>query len=206
MCRIIPWIYSSAGSWVNIARERVTIERATVAAAELADEVGFDGVTVSAVARIFGIRDASLYSHIRSAEDLRSKVAVFALAELADRAASALAGRSGKDALIAFANAYRGYAKEHPGRYTATRMNLAPEVAATSAAGRHAVLARAILRGYALTEPDETDAVRMLHSTFHGFVGLETTGGFQSTPRTADESWSRMLDALDSVLRNWPSA
>lgn len=38
---------------------------------------GFDGVTVSAVARIFGIRDASLYSRIKSVDDLRSRVAVF---------------------------------------------------------------------------------------------------------------------------------
>lgn len=147
-----------------------------------------------------------MYSHIKGVDDLRSKVAVFALAELADLAATALAGRSGKDALVAFADAYRGYAREHPGRYSATRMNLAPEVAAASAAGRHALLTRAILRGYGLVEPDETDAVRMLHSTLHGYVSLESTGGFQFTPRTADESWSRTLDALDVVLSNWPSA
>jgi hypothetical protein len=34
--------------------------------------------------------------------------------------------------LIAFANAYRDFALAHPGRYTATRMPVAPEIVAKS--------------------------------------------------------------------------
>ena len=59
-----------------MARAGVTTERVTAAAADLADEIGFEGVTVSAVARIFGVKDASLYSHIKNVQDLRSRVAV----------------------------------------------------------------------------------------------------------------------------------
>ncbi|MEU4804438.1 WHG domain-containing protein [Actinosynnema sp. NPDC023587] len=188
-----------------MARAGITAERLVRAAVELADEVGFGNVTVSALARRFGVKDASLYSHIRSAHDLRSRVAVLALAELADRAAEALAGRAGKDALVAFANAYRDYAKRYPGRYAAARYPLDPDVAEAGAARRHADLTRAVLRGYRLAEPDETDAVRLLHSTFHGYVDLEAAGGFGHHPRGADLSWSRSLDALDAVLRNWPA-
>ena len=187
-----------------MARAGLTADRLTQAAAELADEVGFENVTVSALARHFGVKDASLYSHIRNAHDLRVRVAVQALAELADRVAESLMGRSGKDALVAFANAYRTYAREHPGRYTATQMALDPDTAATSAAGKHSEMTRALLRGYDLWEPDQTDAIRMLHSTFHGYVSLETAGAFHHTPRPVDASWSRALDALDSLLRAWP--
>jgi AcrR family transcriptional regulator len=187
-----------------MARAGLTAERLTVAAAELADEVGFDQVTVSALARRFGVKDASLYSHVKSAQDLRVRVAVLALAELADRVAAALAGRAGKDALVAFANAYRDYAKEHPGRYAAAQLQLDAETLAASAARRHADMTRAILRGYALAEPDQTDAIRLLHGTFHGFVSLETAGGFSTHPRDVDASWSRALDALHAALENWP--
>lgn len=186
-----------------MARAGLTAERLTRAAAELADEVGFENVTVSALARGFGVRDASLYSHIRSAHDLRVRVAVLALAELADRAADALAGRAGKDALVAFAAAYRDYAKQHPGRYAAGRMRLDPATAAASAAGRHSEMTRAILRGYALPEDQEVHAVRLLHSTFHGYVSLERSGGFDHSGQV-EASWERVLDALDSTLRNWP--
>lgn len=188
-----------------MVRIGLTADRLTVAAADLADEIGFESVTVSALARRFGVKDASLYSHIRNLQDLRSRVAVLALAELADGVGAALAGRAGKDALVAFADAYRNYAALHPGRYDATRMDLDPTVAAASAAGRHAELTRAILRGYALVEPDETDAVRLLHSIFHGYASLERTGGFRHTARTADLSWAAALDALDVALRNWPT-
>ncbi|MGY0231702.1 TetR/AcrR family transcriptional regulator [Longispora urticae] len=187
-----------------MARAGLTAERLTLAAADLADGIGFDNVTVSALARHFGVKDASLYSHIRNARDLSARVAVLALAELADRVAAALAGRAGKEALVAFAHAYRDYAREHPGRYAATLFPLDPETAAASAAGRHAELTRAILRGYALAEPDQTDAVRLLHSTFHGYASLEAAGAFRP-PRTADASWDRALDALDATLGNWPA-
>ncbi|GAA3122897.1 TetR/AcrR family transcriptional regulator [Streptosporangium carneum] len=187
-----------------MARAGVTAERLTLAAADLADEIGFEKVTVSALARRFGVTDASLYFHIKNARDLRVRVAVLALAELADRAAAALAGRAGKDALVAFANAYRDYAKEHRGRYAAMQTELDPETAAASAAGRHSEMTRAILRGYDLPEPAQTDAVRLLHSTFHGYVSLETAGGFRHSGEE-EASWSRILDALDTFLRNWPS-
>lgn len=187
-----------------MARVGMTAERLTRAAADLADEVGFENVTVAALARGFGVKDASLYSHIRNAEDLRVRVALLALAELADRVAAALAGRAGREALVAFAGAYRAYAKEHPGRYAAARLPLDPATAAASAGPRHTEMTRALLRAYDLPEDEETHAVRLLHSTFHGYVSLERTGGFDHSGRV-EESWDRVLDVLDSTLRHWPA-
>ncbi len=189
-----------------MARVGLNTERLTVAGAELADEVGFDKVTVSALARRFGVKDASLYSHVKNSHHLRTRIALLALEELADRAAAAIAGRAGKDALTAFADTYRDYAHEHPGRYAAAQLDLDPETARASAAVRHSQLTRAVLRGYHLAEPDETDAVRLLGSTFHGYVTLERAGGFQHTPRSGGATWARILDALDALLRAWPTA
>jgi AcrR family transcriptional regulator len=181
----------------------LTPERLTRAGAELADEVGFDQVTVSALARRFDVKVASLYSHLKSSQDLRTRIALLALEELADRAAAALAGRAGKDALAAFADAYRDYAREHPGRYAAAKLRLAPATAASSAGVRHARMTRAILRGYDLSEPDRTHAVRMLGSAFHGYVSLEMAGGFDHTAVDPQESWTWMVDSLDALLRTW---
>ncbi|MFG2454806.1 TetR/AcrR family transcriptional regulator [Streptomyces sp. NPDC048512] len=188
-----------------MVRAGLTTERLTRAGAELADEVGFDQVTVSALARQFDVKVASLYSHVKSSHDLKTRIALLALDELADRGATALAGRAGKDALTAFANVYRDYAREHPGRYAAAQLRLDPEAAAASAGGRHSLMTRAILRGYDLVEPDQTHAVRMLGSVFHGYVSLEMSGGFSHSAPDSQESWSRVLDALDSLLRNWPA-
>ncbi|MFE3147311.1 MULTISPECIES: TetR/AcrR family transcriptional regulator [unclassified Streptomyces] len=185
-----------------MARVGLTPERLTRAGAELADEVGFDQVTVSALARRFDVKVASLYSHLKNSQELKTRIALFALEELADRVADAVAGRAGKDALAAFADAYRDYAREHPGRYTAARLRLDPETAAASAGVRHAQMTRAILRGYDLTGPDQTHAVRMLGSVFHGYVSLELAGGFEHSSPDSQESWLWIVDSLDALLRN----
>lgn len=188
-----------------MVRAGLSAEVLTRAGAELADEVGFDQVTVSALARRFDVKVASLYSHLASSRDLKTRIALLALDELADRAADALAGRAGKDALTAFANVYRDYAREHPGRYAAARLRLDPETAAAGAGVRHARMTRAILRGYHLTEPDQTHAVRLLGSVFHGYVSLEASGGFGHSAPGSEETWPRIIDALDALLRNWPA-
>src|SRR3954470_23531007 len=107
-----------------MARAGVTTERLARGGAERAEEAGFDHVTPSELARRFDVKVASLYSHVKNAHDLRTKIALLALEELADRAAAALAGRAGKDALVAFADVYRDYAREHPGRYAAAQFRL----------------------------------------------------------------------------------
>lgn len=188
-----------------MARAGLTTQRVVQAGAELADEIGFEQVTPAELARRFGVRPASLYSHLDSAHDLKTKIALMALEELADQVSAAVAGRAGKDALTAFANAYRDYALRHPGRFAAARFRLDPQTAAASAGVRHARMTRAILRGYNLAEPHETHAVRLLGSFFSGYVELETAGAFGHSDPDAQESWTGILGALDTLLRGWPT-
>lgn len=187
-------------------RAGLTAERVTIAGAELADEAGLGQVTMSQVARRLGVKDASLYTHVRGLEDLRGRIALLAADEKTVRIAEATAGRAGRDALVAFANAWREYAHAHPGRYAATQaaIRIDPALAAEAPGPRRAVeLTYGMLRGYGLAEPDLTDAVRLLRSTFHGFVTLEATGGF-GHERPPERSWVRALDALHALLEHWP--
>lgn len=187
-----------------MARAGVTTDRLTAAAAAMADEVGIDKVTLSALARQFGVKDASLYSHVGSLRELRVRIALVAADEVAARIGGAVAGRAGKDALVAFANAYRDYALEHPGRYEASQMRFEPEEVADSEGFRRNVeLTYGMLRAYGLTEPDLTDAGRLLRSTFHGYIHLELSGAFGHS-REVRASWSRGLDALHVLLDTWP--
>jgi AcrR family transcriptional regulator len=188
-----------------MSRAGVTPERLVRAGADLADEVGFDEVTVSALARQFDVKVPSLYSHVSSSRDLKVRIALLALHELADNGGAALAGRAGKDALIALGNVYRDYARQYPGRYAAARMRLDPQTAAASAGPRHSQMMRAVLRGYHLSETDQTHAVRLLGSTFHGFISLELGGGFEHSSPDSQQSWIRIMDGLDALLRSWPA-
>ncbi|MCX4765767.1 WHG domain-containing protein [Streptomyces sp. NBC_01275] len=185
-------------------RAGLSTDRLVEAAAELADEAGFDGVTLSALARRFGVKDASLYSHVRNLQDLRTRLALLVGGEMIDRIAAAVAGLAGRDALVAFAGAYRQYALQYPGRYAATQIRVDRDLAADSPALRRtAEVTYGMLRAYGLDEPDLTDAVRLLRSTFHGYCALEAGGGF-GAPRDVQRSWDKAVDALHMALTHWP--
>ncbi|MFI9594674.1 TetR/AcrR family transcriptional regulator [Nonomuraea sp. NPDC052265] len=186
-----------------MARAGLTADRVTEAAGELADEAGFDNLTVSALARRFGVADASLYSHVRNLQDLRVRVALRAARIQADALTTAVAGKAGKDALAAFAAAYRDFALTHPGLYEATQLRLDPEIVAGCAdVQRIFTTTNAVVAAYGLPEPAHTDAIRLLRSTFHGFTNLEARGGFQAA-RDVRQSWEAIIDALDSALGHW---
>ncbi|WP_327318603.1 TetR/AcrR family transcriptional regulator [Streptomyces sp. NBC_01235] len=189
-------------------RVGLTTDRLVEAAAELADEVGFDNVSISALARRFGVKDASLYSHVRNLRELRTRLALLVGGEMIDRIAAAVVGLAGKDALVAFAGAYREYALRHPGRYAATQTRIDQEIdqelaAASPAPRRTAEITYGMLRAYGLDEPDLTDAVRLLRSTFHGYCMLEAGGAF-GAPRDVQRSWDKVIDALHMALTHWP--
>lgn len=187
-----------------MARAGLTVDRLVAAAADLADEAGFENVSLSALARRFGVKDASLYSHVRNLNDLRTRLALHAGGELIDRIAAAVAGRAGQDALAAFAGAYRAYALDHPGRYAATQIRIDQALIADSPAMRRtAEITYGMLRAYGLDEPDLTDAVRLLRSTFHGYCALESTGGFGAA-RDVQASWDKAVEALHLALTHWP--
>jgi AcrR family transcriptional regulator len=187
-----------------MVRAGLTPERIVSAAADLADQVGFENVSLSALARHFGVKDASLYSHVRNLRDLRTRMALLAGGEMIDRIAVAVAGRAGKDALAAFAGAYREFALTRPGRYAATQIRIDQSLVADSPALRRtAEITYGMLRAYGLEEPDLTDAVRLLRSTFHGYCALEATGGF-GAPRDVRESWDKAVQALHITLEHWP--
>ena len=160
-------------------RQGLTSARVSAAAAELADAVGLSRLTVAAVARHFGVSDAALYVHVRSRDALIEQVAVRAAAAFADELALAVAGRAGRQALVGFADAWRAFAVSHPGQYAAPQLQLPPEVGASSAGHLRMIdLSYAMLRGYGLDEPNLTDAMRFVRSTFMARVSkLSTDSG-----------------------------
>ena len=175
------------------------------AAAEIADAEGLDRLTLARVAATAGVRTPSLYNHVESLDDVRRRVALLALRDLADALRDAAVGRAGDDALVAMADAYRAYARRHPGRYAATQRAPAEGDEEMRAAAKGAVdVVLAILRGYGLEGDDAIHAARAVRSALHGFVALETGGGF-GIPVDLDESYARMVRALARGLRDAPT-
>jgi AcrR family transcriptional regulator len=188
-----------------MVRAGLSSERVTQAGAELADEIGFEAVTAAELARRLGVRTASLYSHVHSSADLKSRIAALALNELADQVANAIAGRHRTEALTGMADAYRDYARQHPGRFVATLGSSGGDPTVILAARRHALLAEAVLRGYHLESDASTHAIRFVGSTLRGYAILEQNGSFDHSNPPASDSWPYAVAALDLLLSKWPT-
>ena len=172
-------------------------------AAAVADEVGLERLTLAAVAERLGVLLPSLYKHVSGLDALRVHLAAAACRELAADLAAATVGRSGPDALVRLAGAYRAYALRRPGAYAASVR--APdgdddEHADAAAALLEVVLAA--LSGFGLGDEDAVDAVRGLRALLHGFVALELAGGFR-LPQDLDRSYRRLVAGYADVLASW---
>lgn len=190
-------------------RRRLTVDVVVRAGADLADEIGFDGVTVSELARRLCVRTPSLYAHIENSTDLSVRISALALDELADLVSDAISGSSGRSAVLALLETYGDYARRHPGRYAAMRVRLptTPSTAdegasiALAAGRRHAALLRAVLRDYDLSGDTEVHAIRLLGSVVRGFASLDLADAFEHSGPPSEESRAYIADALDAMLR-----
>ena len=171
------------------------------AGADLADEVGFAGVSMGLLAERLGVRTPSLYKHVDSLEALRRGISIQSKHELAGTLARAAVGRSGPDAVHAFAGAYRRWVLDHPGRHTATVRAPAPDDEEDlAAAGEPVQVLFDILAGFGLRDARAIDAARALRSAIHGFTDIESSGGFR-LPRNIDRSYRFLIDTLVNGLQ-----
>jgi AcrR family transcriptional regulator len=174
----------------------------TEAGAQLADEVGFDQLSMALLAERLGVKTPALYNHVPSQAQLAHRIAVLAGTELADAIRDATQGRAGRDALAAGAQAMRRYVRDHPGRYAAgnAARPAGPDDPLMAAADRVLTSWAAMLRGYRLDQGQEVHALRTLRSMLHGFATLEASGGFQ-IDASVDDSFTWMINFIDHGLQ-----
>jgi AcrR family transcriptional regulator len=185
-----------------VPRVGLTGDHVVASAAGLADEIGFQAITMGLLAGRLGVRPPSLYKHVAGLGDVRHRLAILALTELGEVIRDAAAGRAGPDALAAMLSAVRAYVSAHPGRWAATigSESAGPDDPLLAAGTRVIDLITAVLRGYGLREDEMYHAIRVIRSTVHGFAMLEVSRGFQWNP-DPDQSFEWMIRFIDGGLR-----
>ena len=174
-------------------------------AERIADEVGLSRLTLAALAGRLGVRQPSLYKHIDGMDALQRGLSIRAKNELAYVLARAAVGRERAEAVTAISHAYRAWALEHPGRYAAAQSAPAPGDTEDQAASLAVVqVATDILAGYKLGDDDAIDATRALRSALHGFITLESSGGF-GLPVDIDRSFARLVNGIATAFSSWTS-
>jgi AcrR family transcriptional regulator len=179
--------------------EAVVVE----AAERLADDVGLSNLTLAALAQRLGVRQPSLYKHIAGMDALQRSITIRAKNELAGVLGRAAVGRTRGDAVASTAHAYRAWAMQHPGRYASVQRAPAKGDPDDESASANIVqVALDVMAGFELRDDDAVDAIRAYRAALHGFVALETGGGF-GLPVSVDRSFDRLVAGLDAAFRSW---
>jgi AcrR family transcriptional regulator len=185
-----------------VPRAGLTEDIVVAEAERMADEVGLENVTMAALAQRLGVRQPSLYKHVASLPALRRAIGLRTMTALTGELARAAVGRSGADALMAMALAFRAWVKAHPGRYEAGQRAPEPgDTAYETAAASVIELFTSVLWSFELSGDDAIDAIRSLRAAMHGFVSLELLGGF-AIPLDIDRSYERLVAAVIGSLTN----
>lgn len=88
-------------------------------AAEMANEIGLEKVTLKLLANQLNIKPPSLYNHIKGLDDLRKEVMIYGWKQLEERVIEAAVCVTGYDALEAMGRTFYKYATENPGIFNA---------------------------------------------------------------------------------------
>jgi AcrR family transcriptional regulator len=185
-----------------VPRAGLTAAAVTEAGAALADEVGFEQLSMGLLAERLGVKTPSLYKHVTGQADLAHRIALLGTTQCADAIRDAIQGRAGRDALLAGAQAMRTFVKEHPGRYAAANAArpTGPDDPLIPALNRVVASWAAMLHGYQIDPSQEIHALRMLRTVLHGYASLEVAGGFQFST-DIDYSFTWMIAFLDRGLQ-----
>ena len=187
---------------------KIRLDTATVvqAAVELIEAEGFEALSLGKLAKELDVQTPSLYNHIDGLPGLARELALLSTRDLGEQMGNAAIGKSGPDAVLAVAEAYRAYVKDHSGLYglglRSSEMQTPIDIELQAAQERVVHIALAVIGSFGLQGEDALHAVRGLRSIVHGFATLEVAGGF-GLPLDCDESFRRLVKTFIGGL---PSA
>lgn len=182
-----------------MARVGLNTEAVVTAAMDEIDENGEQTLTIAAVARRCGVAAPSLYKHVADVGELRALVSRRVLEELTTQIIPVVTGRSGYEALSGLMRAWREYAVTHPKRYAALANDPLTDPTTREAGTRLLSVVMAVLDGYGLSGSAAIHQARCVRSAVHGFVTLESGGGF-GLPEDLDISFERLIHMVASSL------
>ena len=181
--------------------DTVTVVQAAI---ELIEAEGFEALSLGRLARQLNVQTPSLYNHIDGLPGLYRELALMSTRDLGERMGNAAIGKSGSDAVLALADAYRAYVKDHYGLYStgirSSGQQTPIDVELQAAQERVVQIALAVVGSFGLHGEDALHAVRGLRSIVHGFATLEVAGGF-GLPLDCDESFQQLIKMFITGLQ-----
>jgi AcrR family transcriptional regulator len=168
----------------------------------LANEVGVQQLSFQNIAEMLDVKYPSLYNHFKNIGEVKAALTDLLIQELNDLLRNALVGKSGRAAILTYADVYQNFAFENAAVYEL--LISVPKTENSMLIKRIQETNRIILQilaVYPLSREEQFHKSRELRSLIHGFISLRFLGYFQKE-EIADpqESYQRMIaDFIESL-------
>lgn len=165
-------------------------------AAQMANEVGIENITLKMLADDLGIKSPSLYNHIAGLEDLKRQLMIYGWKQMEERILQSAIGIAGYEAIKAGCYAFYEYAIENPGVFNAmlwyNKFQSTENMEATS--GLFTILVK-ITSSLNISEENCNHIIRTLRGFLEGFSLLVNNGAF-GNPISIADSFEISLNVL----------
>ena len=179
-----------------MGRIGVDVDKITETAAKIANEAGYENITLKMIADELGIKTPSLYNHIDGLEDVKRLLMIYGWKQMEERMIQSAIGVAGYDAIKAGCYAFYEYATENPGVFNAmlwyNKFQNEDTMEATS--GLFVVLFK-ITFSLNISEENCNHIIRTLRGFLEGFSLLVNNGAF-GNPISIAESFELSLNVL----------
>lgn len=183
-------------------RQGLTKEIIILKAVEIINQKGYTKLTFAVLSKELNVKPPAMFKHFMNIEDLKSSLTLAAINGLKICLKDALVGVSGEKALISLCNTYRNFARDNKGLYKAMQPIYFKDKNVILAANDLMILIISILKEFDLNEGSYIHLVRLIRSSLHGFVVLETDFNFGMSANI-DESFKHQIKAILFMVKSF---
>lgn len=165
-------------------------------AAQLANEVGIDNITLKLIADEFGIQTPSLYNHIKSLDDIKRQIMLFGWRQMENKILLSVVGVSGYDALRIMCYTFYDYATSNPGIFNAMLWyNKYQDEEAQNATKQLFECLFRIMRTLNISDEKINHLIRTFRGFLEGYALLVNNGAF-GNPLSVKESFELSVEVM----------
>lgn len=179
-----------------MARAGLDKETVIKRAAELANEVGIEKITLKLLAEKLKVQSPSLYNHIRGIDDLQKEIMLFGWKQVERTMMDAAVCVSGYDALEAVCRAFYKYAIDNPGVFNAMLWYNKFQSEETQNATKELIpMLYKVFSSLNISKENSEHLIRTYRGFLEGFTLLVNNHAF-GNPISIEESFELSLQVL----------
>ncbi len=166
------------------------------------NQIGYSNLTFVNLAQRLKVKPPAMFKHFKNMDDLKRLLTLRAVNGLKESLQKALVAVSGEKAITSFCHAYRNYARMNSGLYSAMQAVYFKDNEIAAAATHMMSLIISVLNGFDIDEQNYIHLLRLIRSSLHGFVILETDFKFGMS-KNIDDSFQLQIDAIVYMIKSY---